>query len=343
MAASKDPFDKVLKILGLDQDIKDMDPIPPEVISISESHGNPYEVPCRVRVRDDEGNLLTIVDISDSQLQHGEVRLHWILNCIKLIHPTPDTATHIRPLAFILDLDGKVHAEPVHTQAVYQSYRTSNYPAHCRIPPSTISDLPLQERLWRAEKFALGMLLYEIMTGHKPFEADYTVQARYRAAQFPEDVEVLPPPFTSLLYACWSAEFGHYIALGKFQQYVHDNPARFALEVTSATIGVAALITMPVLGAIGFSTLGPVGGSLAAGWQSSIGAVQAGTLFSFCQSAAMGGAAATRVIGGARSMTTVIAAAASRLPGASSDSSLRETFVRKFRRGPTLRLWAICK
>lgn len=46
-----------------------------------------------------------------------------------------------------------------------------------------------------------------------------------------------------------------------------------------------------ILAAMGFSAVGPVAGSLAAGWQAGIGSVAAGSLFAFLQSAAMGGAA----------------------------------------------------
>ena len=50
---------------------------------------------------------------------------------------------------------------------------------------------------------------------------------------------------------------------------------------------------MPViLPAAGFAASGPVAGSLAAAWQSSIGVLAAGSPFAFLQSAAMGGAAA---------------------------------------------------
>ena len=46
-----------------------------------------------------------------------------------------------------------------------------------------------------------------------------------------------------------------------------------------------------ILGAMGFSAVGPVAGSIAAGWQASLGSVVSGSLFSFLQGAAMGGAA----------------------------------------------------
>ncbi|KAE8363036.1 hypothetical protein BDV27DRAFT_130505 [Aspergillus caelatus] len=67
-----------------------------------------------------------------------------------------------------------------------------------------------------------------------------------------------------------------------------------ALAVGGAGLALAtAPVTGPaVLGAVGFSSTGPVAASLAAAWQSSIGIVQAGTWFATLQSAAMGGATA---------------------------------------------------
>lgn len=60
---------------------------------------------------------------------------------------------------------------------------------------------------------------------------------------------------------------------------------------------------------IGFSAAGPVAGSVAAGWQGSIGLVQAGSLFAWCQSAAMGGAAVTGIIAAGASGLTAAAGA----------------------------------
>lgn len=59
----------------------------------------------------------------------------------------------------------------------------------------------------------------------------------------------------------------------------------------------ASLAAVPLLGAAGFAAAtGPVAGTAAAAWQSSIGVVQAGSLFAWCQSAAMGGAAVNGII-----------------------------------------------
>ncbi|PVH91822.1 hypothetical protein DM02DRAFT_468089, partial [Periconia macrospinosa] len=59
--------------------------------------------------------------------------------------------------------------------------------------------------------------------------------------------------------------------------------------------GLASLVN-PALGIAGFSALGPTAGTAAAAWQSSIGVVQAGSVFAWCQSAAMGGSAAGTIV-----------------------------------------------
>ena len=58
----------------------------------------------------------------------------------------------------------------------------------------------------------------------------------------------------------------------------------------------ASLVALPILGAAGFAAAGPVAGSAAAAWQSSFGLVQAGSVFAWCQSAAMGGAAVNGIL-----------------------------------------------
>jgi hypothetical protein len=196
-----------------------------------------------------------------------------------------------------------------------------------------ISDLGLEEQVWRSEKFALGTLLYELHTGPRIFDgqSDDEVQENYRKATTFPNLESLPPLMQCLIYACWSAEFGRYISLNKLTQYIEDNPVRFALHVTGAVLSTAAILAVPILGAVGFSSIGPAAGSVAAGWQASIGAVEAGSLFALCQSAAMGGAAATAGLATAGVSGAAVALAASGLP---SPSNLREAFIQKFREGP---------
>lgn len=49
------------------------------------------------------------------------------------------------------------------------------------------------------------------------------------------------------------------------------------------------------LGWVGFTSVGPAAASYASAWQASIGAVKAGSVFAWFQSAAMGGTAATQI------------------------------------------------
>ena len=74
-------------------------------------------------------------------------------------------------------------------------------------------------------------------------------------------------------------------------EWIHANPTRAAGIIGGVTIFSLACATPAILGAVGFSAIGPVAGSAAAAWQASTGSVVAGSLFPFLQSAAMGGAA----------------------------------------------------
>ena len=53
--------------------------------------------------------------------------------------------------------------------------------------------------------------------------------------------------------------------------------------------GTTAIASKLAISSVGFSSLGPVSGSIAAAWQSSIGNVAAGSAFSFLQSTGMDG------------------------------------------------------
>ncbi|KAI9695930.1 MAG: hypothetical protein M1812_008491, partial [Candelaria pacifica] len=79
--------------------------------------------------------------------------------------------------------------------------------------------------------------------------------------------------------------------------WIHANPYKFIGILGGTTLSALALATPAILGAIGFSALGPVAGSIAAGWQASMGTVAAGSFFAFLQSAAMGGAALSLFVG----------------------------------------------
>ena len=87
---------------------------------------------------------------------------------------------------------------------------------------------------------------------------------------------------------------------------------------------------MPVLGLVGFTAVGPAAGSAATAWQASMGVVKAGSLFSWCQSAAMGGAALGGIqvagIAGVAGFAGATVTRVADVPG------LAETFKRVYRR-----------
>ncbi|KAI9923352.1 hypothetical protein MW887_010483 [Aspergillus wentii] len=77
------------------------------------------------------------------------------------------------------------------------------------------------------------------------------------------------------------------------QAVVREHTTAFAVGSTGLALVTAPITGPTVLGAIGFGASGPVAASIATAWHSSIGIVQAGSLFSTLQGAGMGAAAGT--------------------------------------------------
>lgn len=63
------------------------------------------------------------------------------------------------------------------------------------------------------------------------------------------------------------------------RSFIHQHPTAFKIAVTSFSVAAALAIFPLSLTLVGFSAAGPVAGSFAALWQSSIGLVSAGSLF----------------------------------------------------------------
>jgi hypothetical protein len=184
------------------------------------------------------------------------------------------------------------------------------YPARFRIPEDDLIGLGREVKVKQREMFALGSLLYEIISGRKPLEhlSDDDVQRKYGNGEFPDDV--LSMPLGHLILQCWDqSSMGNVEETGEDDtessalriirasgQYIRDHPVKFAIHTTGAVILTASIIALPILGAVGFTAAGPAAGSAAAAWQASIGLVEAGSVFAWCQSAAMGGAAINGIV-----------------------------------------------
>lgn len=121
--------------------------------------------------------------------------------------------------------------------------------------------------------------------------------------------------------------------------HVQSHPVRSALQASGLLVGAACFGAPLILGAVGFSALGPVAGSAAVAWQSSLGAAQAGSFFALCQSAAMGGAVASGITA-AGAVGASVAAGATLFGLVTKDSvgdmpadNVRDMYKNAFRRG----------
>ena len=99
---------------------------------------------------------------------------------------------------------------------------------------------------------------------------------------------------TNTIYLVLSA--GQTSVPGKIFEHIRTHPVSSGIAAVGLGLFGVASLAIPALGIAGFSALGPTAGSAAAAWHSSVGIVQAGSLFAWCQSAAMGGAAAGTIV-----------------------------------------------
>jgi hypothetical protein len=170
------------------------------------------EVICRVLVikpygNDDDVSLAeksARVCLKDCPNTAIETRLLWARAIAKEFSACPERYDSIRPWEFILNLDGTVECLAVPPS---KSHYDQVYPARFRIPPNTLLQLSQEEKNKRSEMFALGSLLYEIDSGHKPFEelSDNEVQLRFSNRDFPNDITSLQ--LSPIILSCWSLEF----------------------------------------------------------------------------------------------------------------------------------------
>ncbi|PQE09237.1 kinase-like domain protein [Rutstroemia sp. NJR-2017a WRK4] len=255
---------------------------------------------CRVRLPNSEKSYKEL-----DPNRKNELHLQWA-NSIQQLFFTdqePPNRTYIRNWDIVLSInDGS--AENYFQDQSASSARL--YPPHYQLPEAISDRLDSnEERILRTELFALGSILYEVATGHQLFhEIDETVanerviQTLITMGMFPDDLWDLP--ITPRILGCWCPGFmSEMMAIRKksISKYIKKHPYRFGFQVVGGLATVASLVAVPVLGAVGFAAAGPVAGSAAAAWQSSIGLVEAGSVFAWCQSAAMGGAALSGIIG----------------------------------------------
>ncbi len=124
----------------------------------------------------------------------------------------------LQPLDFLLHTNGHVErrreSEPVHYDEHDDQHQ---YPAHFRIPPDTLDGLPLTERIVRAERFAVGSLIFEVMSTGKPHVdlSNAEVQDRFKKGVYPENVIHLPHGTGVSVLGLWSVEFANELGIMK--------------------------------------------------------------------------------------------------------------------------------
>ncbi|PQE27913.1 Interferon alpha-inducible 6 27 protein [Rutstroemia sp. NJR-2017a BBW] len=176
--------------------------------------------------------------------------------------------TCIRNWDLILHLDGSV--ENIAQNPLTFSEPAKLYPVRYRLPEA-ISDRIIisQDRIQRVELFALGSILYEIIAYHQLFHEIYEgvdneekIQSLIAKGEFPDDLWGLSITPTILGY--WCPKFQEEIFNLYKHNYIKNHPIRFGFQALDGFISATSLVTVPILGAIGFSAVGPVAGSAAA-------------------------------------------------------------------------------
>ncbi|KAE9370931.1 hypothetical protein N431DRAFT_485032 [Stipitochalara longipes BDJ] len=185
-----------------------------------------------------------------------------------------------------------------------------DYPGRYSIPKAIIDRIDLMEDKIKPIFPDLG------------HDEEEEIQKRYVEGLFQEDLWYLDNSMRIL--ACWSPGFGKEVA-EEVESRPHENlretlgiyiqkyPVRFGFQVLGGVTSIASIVALPVLGVLGFGAAGPIAGSVAAGWQSISGLVQVRTLFAWCQSATMSGAALSGILVTGLSGAGIAVAAASQV------------------------------
>ena len=180
---------------------------PKQIYTFDQPNMDPESATCQIRVRwprdDDSGLCATrrLRDVKDSPAVTDSLRQRWTEGIVRSFSSSPNLDKSIRSWDMLLHQDGSVKT------VLSEKEGRSFYPSRFRIPPHSIHGLDEEEKVKRAERFALGSLLYEVMTAREPFEelSDDEVQENYRCGIFPDDVfSMAMGPY---ILGCWSLEF----------------------------------------------------------------------------------------------------------------------------------------
>lgn len=162
-----------------------------------------------------------IVDIRDCPNVTDEARIQWAQGILEHLTQSKESVddarkNYVRPWDFLVTEDGSVVKLPPTDIPIPPAPQQTVIGTHCypscfQIPPETLQGLSIQNQIERYEAFAIGSILYEVLSGRKPFEDLDTKEAqrRFQIGEFPEDARSLP--LSILIYMCWSQEFAKFL------------------------------------------------------------------------------------------------------------------------------------
>ena len=152
-----------------------------------------------------------LIGTSDS-IPHATL-LQWIESISNMFFKRQEMTDHscIRDWDLILNLDGSV--ENIANNKAASSELERVYPVRYRLPSVIWNRLSTnQERIQRAELFALGSILYAVISGKQLFgdigqdkEDEEEIHSLITKGEFPEDLWSLPMALRVL--ACWCPAF----------------------------------------------------------------------------------------------------------------------------------------
>ncbi|KAH8659305.1 hypothetical protein BGZ60DRAFT_121902 [Tricladium varicosporioides] len=298
-----------------------------------------------------------------------EIQVKWV-NAISDMfsrHPGLGDDSSVRDWDLHLGFDGSV--ENVAPNTTSAGTAAKEYPLRYRLPKEISKNLSKNgEKVQRAELFALGSVLYHILSGKELLhdETGQGIEDRIVKGEFPDDLWTLSK--SPRILGCFSPIFAKELLASRgrgkslippsalflshiiqrsltqcevpFQKaivnYIKAHPFLFTATIVGSATSIAALAAPAILGAIGFTAVGPAAGSIAASWQACLGVVEAGSLFAWCQSAAMGGAAVGGILftglGGAGLAVGAIVAGALDDMRAEDIPGMKEMFLRAWQK-----------
>ncbi|RVD89741.1 uncharacterized protein DFL_000734 [Arthrobotrys flagrans] len=305
--------------------------------SILDSSESPSYLPCGLKSYDSDGF------VKDYDKIPVQTRQEYVNKIIGIMSTWNDSNEQPRPLIFQLQESGDIILHPSASEAQNEKL-LGQYDPHFWIPDSCLLDIEDKEKAFRREFFAVGCLIYQILKGETVWQGFLGSQAQtlFEKGVYPSDIKELSHRRVILSYWSWEyvAEVNNQLKVKKGLN-IAKNIAIGGI-VVGGTLALTAILSPLILPVIGFSSAGVGAGSIAAGWQSAIGIIEAGSLFALCQSAGAGGAAGAAAITAVALSGTGTVVAAGAVAGASAglessvlrDEDMFALFLQVVRKAP---------